>query len=685
MHVRPTNPVTPSSPDAMQSHGDNEDANRAQQTSSQPATLLTNPSLGALGPRGSRHFSSASTSDTESYYDASDTFEALSPEIEAAQTQQTRAARPPASLVAQSMINGAQMLSGAVSNAASKLWSMMDLRTMLQIHADDPALLRILRGSDPEMGVEHTLTSCREQVEKLQHLIERTPDLAPRFRDQMLGDIKAVLDALRPLEHGMPATGRALKSLANLVNTWPLLVPSPWMADELKTFTYTLGAVIKGVLSISASALRPTTDGLPFPLMGGQLGRDANESHLYHALVNGMFLATVLPKKFGNEAVRHQADAIQNNMGYVAAASIACVAMVITPFFWSSLNALGERLQDGASRLGADIAQRAGFEAQAQQLRARLTPGTVTSEMRSQLTALYNRLNEGLEVFQQARRDFAGPDGGRELTKTLNAQCTHLLESLDKCSKRLSSTLQLDGFRPDGTLSISLPREPANDDFSSKLALALLSAAVTGITVYLIQPDRIGTVGLLTDTLIVTTVMMQSVFNKQSTRQDSMERFKAMCAGSMILALGLSAEKLSVTLANQSLIEASPSSPYYAGVAMTLMSMTMPGPIACGSETAMNWGGSQIMRMFNGPDGTPLATGMPSSPEQAQAQLQATTEYLRRLTPPELEAYHGIAAESMLQAIQSAHPQAEARRPSGVTITELPDEDDIAKHAEITE
>ncbi|EGD08142.1 Xanthomonas outer protein X2, partial [Xanthomonas vesicatoria ATCC 35937] len=243
------------------------------------------------------------------------------------------------------MTEGALQLSGTLRNAASNLWSLTDLRTMLQIHADDPAFLRMVRHTDPEQSAPRSLAACREQITRLRTVIEAAPDLEARFRKQLLGDIKAVEDALQPLEQGTPATGRALKSLVNLVNLWPLVVPSPLLANQAKTFAYSIAAATRGVMTLSASALRPTADGLPFPMMGGQLGRDANEMHFYAILLNGLFLTTELPKKFGNPSMRHQAEAVENNLGFAAAASTACAAIVITPFLWNSINALGNRLQ----------------------------------------------------------------------------------------------------------------------------------------------------------------------------------------------------------------------------------------------------------------------------------------------------------------------------------------------------
>ncbi|ASK95355.1 type III secretion system effector protein [Xanthomonas campestris pv. merremiae] len=627
------------------------------------------PSLAALTPRSRSRASSADSEHGASPVPSHDPEpQADSPErASGPSTAATLAARANAALA-----SGVQQAYAAVSKGASNLWSLADLRTMLQIHADDPAFLQMVRHTDPEQNAPHTLAACRQQITQLRDAIEAATGLEARFRQQLLGDIKAVEDALQPLEHGTPATGRALKSLANLVNLWPLMVPSPLLGNQAKTFAISIATATKGVMTLSASALRPTADGLPFPLMGGQLGREANETRFFAILLNGLFLTTELPKKFGTPSMRHRAEAVGDSLGFAAAASTACAAMALTPFLWNSLNVLGNRLQHKLSHLGAGIAENAGFQSQAQRLRARLTPGQVSAQLRTQLNEICAALEHGREAFQQARRDFTDPSQGRELTRTLNAQCTHLLETLDQCSKRLSTALQVD---QDQDQPATIPRQVTNHDIAAKLSLALLGAGVTGLTVYLIQPDRIGTVGLLADSVVVTSVMMQSAVNAHATRQDAMERFKAMCSGSLVMALALGVEKLSKTFADKSLIEASSSSPYYAGAIMSLMSMTMPGPIGRGAELTMKWGGAQVMGVFKGPDGTTLATRMPSTPEELIHNVEDTARYVQSLSPDQAQEYTQRVGEIALQVIEDAGAQAQTRPSSSVTITEI---DEIA-------
>ncbi|ETC89042.1 XopX family type III secretion system effector [Xanthomonas hortorum] len=639
MEIKKAQSAGPSSPAELQDARERDEGIVELQPAASPTHSPVNPVLSELDPR-SRSGSSSATSATATI------------------TAHVKSA----------LANGVRHASTAVSRAASDLWSLSDLRTMLQMHANDPAFLAILRGSDPEQATQHTLASCRQQMDELGELIKNTEGLGTHQRKQLLGDIKAVMNALQPLDHATPAASRVLKSIGNLINFWPVAVPSPLMAKQAKTFAFTMSPATKGVLAMSASALRPSADGLPFPFAGGQLGRDANEMHLYNVLINTLFLTTELPKKFGDQALRRNAEAVSQSVGYAAGISVGFTAIMLTPFLWNSLSKLGSAMLDTTAGLGAAAAQAAGLTNQAQQLRARLTPARVNQEVRLQLQELREQLDASCDAFQQARSSFVNQDGGRELTRTVNAQCTHLLETLDMCSKRLASVLHLDGSQ-----TPSLPRELRNQDVSSKVALMILATAVTGSTVFLVQPDRLGTINLLSDTCIVTAVMAQSAWNKQATRQDAMDRFKAMCGGSMVIALALGAEKFSKMLTDKSLIESSPNAQFYAGAIMSLMAVTMPGPIARGAELAMNWSGRQLGRMFTGPDGTPLATSVPSSAEELQERTRTTLAYLMRLTPEELEQYEQIAGESILQEIQQAGHAAQAGPSSSVTITEIED------------
>ncbi|WP_235444056.1 XopX family type III secretion system effector [Xanthomonas graminis] len=556
-----------------------------------------------------------------------------------------------------------------IASAAKQVWTMNDLRTMLQVQAHDPEFLRILRGIDPEQPSAHTLASCREQMQQLRTLCEdASPGMPPHLRNAILSDIQAVEKALDPLENGTPATGRALKALANVVNAWPALVPSPLLADQAKTFAYTIAGVTKGVLGLSMSALRSTADGLPFPLGGGQLGREANEVHFYVALLNGIFLATELPKKFGSESVKEKAEAIDNSLYFRSGAVVAAATVLLTPFVWNNVKQIAGRARDGAMRMAANSLEWAGRSDWAKPLHERLDPVQISTELRNSLNQIWVQLENGRAAFEQSRRDFT-EDGGRELTRTLNSQCTHLLETLHNCSERFSGALGLDrtqeGIAPQGT---------RNSDFASKLALTILAAGVTGSTAFLIQPDKIGTADVVADALVVTAVMAQSAWNKQATRQDAMERFKTMNAVSMVMVLALGADKLSKLFTPEGLVESSPNSPYYAGLVMALMSMTMPGPMARGAELAMNWAASKILGRCTDANGTTLVTREAQTLQELQEHMTSVQEHVASLSPEGLEQYEELAAANVHNLIVNAGAAQQPARTSGVTITEIDEE-----------
>ncbi|GAE62773.1 hypothetical protein XPN_4679 [Xanthomonas arboricola pv. pruni MAFF 301427] len=105
--------------------------------------------------------------------------------------------------------------------------------------------------------------------------------------------------------------------------------------------------------------------------------------------------------------------------------------------------------------------------------------------------------------------------------------------------------------------------------------------------------------------------------------------------------------------------------------------MSMPGPMARGAELAMNWGGGQIMRVLRGPDGTALATRMPSSPEELIQNVQDTARYVQSLSPEHAQEYAQRVGDIALQVIEDAGAQAQTTPSSSVTITEIDDIADI--------
>lgn len=578
---------------------------------------------------------------------------------------------------------GAVSAQAVATSAVKNLWSLSDLRTMLQPHADDPDFLRMLRGQDPERASGYKFDECLGHLGELRTLVAAGNGIEPRFQQTLLKDIEAIEQAIKPLKHGTSATGRAVKALANLVNLWPIVVPSKLLADQSKTFAYTVAAATKAVVSLGGATLRPTADGLPFPLMGGELGRQADEVHFYPALLNAIFLSIEMSEKFGSPGVRHQAEAVEHNKLAHAGFAVAAGMALIAPFVWGSVKNGANKVVEAGVRATALGMEKAGFTDRADTMRRQLTPGEVGQQVHEQLSSLWGRLETGRLALQQARLDFTDPASGKELTRTLNSQCTHLLESIAQCTERLDKAFGTSAAQE--AAGAMVPRAPSsNPDFASKLALTVFATAITGATVYLIQPDPIGTVDLAADSAVVTAVMLQSAMNKQATRQDAMERFKGMAATSMVMALALSADKISKEFTPRGLVEANSATPYYASLVMTMMAMTMPGPIARGAELALNWGGRQIgkgvqqvARLFNGPDGQQLATTVPTSPEHLSQRVVELREYVQDMTLEQLWAYERTVADSLHQELESAvarsagHSQ---RHNSGVVIQEITEE-----------
>ncbi|WP_460510035.1 XopX family type III secretion system effector [Hydrogenophaga soli] len=586
-----------------------------------------------------------------------------------------------ASSASAAVLGGLQGARTVATSTAQNLWSLSDLRTMLQPHADDPAFLLQLRGRDPEAPADYTFAQCRQQLQDLRALVQGGHGMEPRFQKTVLQDIQTIEQALNPLEHGTSSAGRAAKALANMVNLWPMLVPSKLLANQAKTFAYTVAAASKAVVSVGGATLRPTADGLPFPLAGGELGRQADEVHFYPALLNAIFLSIEMSKKYGSPGVQQHALAVEHNKLAHAGFALAAGTALIAPFVWNNVKSGANKVVEAGVRAAASGLERAGLAGRADTMRRSITPGEVGEAVKAELSGLWQQLETGRLALQQARLDFSDPASGRELTRTLNSQCTHLLESIALCTERLDKAFGISAAQEAaGTV---VPRDSAsNPDFASKLALTMFATAITASTVYLIQPDPIGTVDLAADSAVVTAVMMQSALNKQATRQDAMERFKGMAATSMVMALALSADKVSKRMTPHGLVEADATAPYYAALVMTMMAMTLPGPIARGAELALNWGGrqvgkglQQIRSLVSGPGGESLGTVEPRSIQELQQRVAELQTFHTQERPSEQQAaLDNLVADSLRQTLAEAGKTASGRtppRPSSVVIEDI--------------
>ena len=148
-----------------------------------------------------------------------------------------------------------------------------------------------------------------------------------------------------------------------------MIVRDAILAEE----PYTVAAASKAVLAVGGATLRPTADGLPFPLMGGELGRHADEVHFYPGLLNAIFLSIELSKKFGTPGVRHQAEAVEHNKLAHAGFAVAAGMALIAPFVWTSVKSGFGKALDAGTRAAALGLEKAGFSERADTMRRELT------------------------------------------------------------------------------------------------------------------------------------------------------------------------------------------------------------------------------------------------------------------------------------------------------------------------
>lgn len=546
------------------------------------------------------------------------------------------------------------------ATAATNLWTLCDLRTMLQRRAGDPEFLRMIRNSDLEAGhAAFTIGEAQRQLRELASAIEIAPDIKPKFRNAALKEIRSIQSALNPLQHGTNPHLRAFKALVNLINLWPSIVPSPFFANQAKTFAYTVAAASKAVVGVAGNFLRGTADGWPIPMGGGEAGHHSNEVHFYPALLNAVYAFVYGFKQFGSEHARHRAEAIEHNGFFHGGVAVACGAILIAPFVWDHVQNAAGKARNAVVRgvaSGLSIVER---QEAAVRLREELTPGHVNAAVQQELTRIFTEFEAGRLALLQDRRNFTQSN---ELTRTLNSQVTRLLESMGALTDRLDAAFHL---RPsDGTVA---RRSDANPDLAAKTALTVFAGLITGTTVALIQPDKIGTVDLAADALVVTAVMAQSAANKNATRQDAMERFKGMAATSMVMCLALGADKLAQLSGSfpKGLIESSSTAPYYAAAVMTVMAMTMPGPVARGAEIGLNYAGSKIVALFTDPQGRQLATIIPASHEDALRRVSEIRTHVASMSAEELEEYETTVGSVVLRTLRGSGTEARQEEAAG--------------------
>ena len=569
------------------------------------------------------------------------------------------------------------------SSLLKKFWALSDLRTMLQPKANDAEFIAILRGIDSEDPASWTFEKCKQQLQELTLLIDKIPQLSNSVRKEIAESISDIHKALSPLEHGTPAFGRVIKGFANLLNLWPLLVPSPLLANQAKTFAYTVASSAKGTLSVLGSTFRATADGLPFPLMGGELGRQANEVHFYPALLNIIFLSSELAKRYGSTQSRLYAEQITDSAAFHISAAVCCGMTLITPFIWDSIRHYTRQKSNAIMRLGMHSLRRSSQTKLADLLQQRLKPVQIDASFRNQLSDILIKLDEGRIALQKARLDFTAPSSNRELTRTLNAQCTHILEKIRFCAQNLSET-----FDQESALIKDTTLDPArsfgsNPDFAAKLSLMLLAAGISGSTVFLIQPDKIGTVDLSADSAVVTAVMAQAAWNSQATKQESMERFKSMASVSLVMALALSIDKISKAFTPRGLIASTSAAPYYSAAAMTLMAMTLPGPVAQGAETFIQWTGSKIKNILPNTDSEmEFATCAPSTLEELQAHTKTLSNFIGQLDPEQQHAYEAHVCENIRQTFSVENLSNPFSLSHSVVITEIDEDNELSPSAD---
>ncbi len=163
MKINEAKVAGPSSSSVLQEVRDDQEQTVALRPPSTLPQTSVDPALAPLAARNRPGASPAGSASASSR--SASPAEPSSPAPRARHSARTTASSIAATLASRAnsaLATGAQQASAAVSKAASNLWSLTDLRTMLQMHADDPAFLRMMRHTDPEQSPRRL--ACRLRV-----------------------------------------------------------------------------------------------------------------------------------------------------------------------------------------------------------------------------------------------------------------------------------------------------------------------------------------------------------------------------------------------------------------------------------------------------------------------------------------------------------------------------------------
>jgi hypothetical protein len=530
-----------------------------------------------------------------------------------------------------------------------QLGKMTNVYSSLSL-GDDKEFLEKIRAR--EGGGPRLLRQISDSLNEFDEVLKKYADQMPAgLRKSLEKEIRGIRRNLDAMQCGTPALGRTMKGVANLLNLWPALIPSPLMANQPKTFSFATAAAFNSVFALSGDSLVPTTNGWPLPFSGGVMGDHANEATLYQGALGLLFGIQQLMIKFGKEAVVSEVETLGNNRLFNAGLSAIGALIIAVPFFhdevvkgagWAKTKALAGMEQAGLispGRREAMLRPPLHFLADTvkQEFRAigqRLKKGeeelvelrTKFIEPEKVAKELDGLIKDGESKLEKLRQDPDAPEGAaqeldrriedwkrkradlpkepadlkelaKEMSSSLNRHTTIIMTDMARLADKVTKAVG-PARNENSTDSAARQQEEArgNPDLFAKLNLAVVAGAFAWLTVYLIAPDTIGTDDLAADATVLSAAMLQGAFKQTANRNNQMERFKNMASTTMAIAVVLLADKL----AKQSrqfpngLVEATETTPYFAAVAMTAIVMLLSGPMAEATEKVLNLAGTGL-------------------------------------------------------------------------------------------
>jgi len=438
-------------------------------------------------------------------------------------------------------------------------WHHLDIRPMVS-RADDAEFVAMLRqGTDVEAAAEPpaaSLDALQRDVADMKARLQDAsagehalpPDVA-RHVDQRLDEIASVL---RGLQKDEPAAKRAAiyVGMNLLLPVFPMVVS---IGANEKKFVAELSAMYAKTALMAVGAMRSPTAADKHSVKDHFLSR-----HYISLVQAAVFALPTFVKKLNH---------LNTNTPFAVGAGVATSAVAFQAFF-------GQQIKDHVNS----------------KWRGSLNPAATASwkqlppETQHALTGIMVGIKElalaGEQNLVKAKSDFM--EGGKELSPYTSSQVHMAANAFHRVAKELTDMLAAENVP--GLAHGALARRD-NHAFPAKMAMMLLATGICAGTTAMMIPDTIGIVDNAGDGVFTALLMTKAALDPNLGRHDALHEFRGFVGLSLIMLGVLASDKLlSATLGKGKhgfdfIEKGGPLAAAVAGVAMSILNVTIPGPM----------------------------------------------------------------------------------------------------------